>query len=174
MLIEALQWPRHTNAHEWDKAMEQPQTAETMRAMVLEVFGMTGGVASLQGPLAEYAAVDADLLAPKPTNFSMREAAAFGLAIITAWEGLVDRARLDAGETLLVHGGAGGVGNMCVQLGVALGGTTFATGSQRDLPFIAASGATPIDYRARPIDEYVAEATAGPGSTSSTTPSAET
>ena len=57
-----------------------------------EVFGMTGGVGGLQGSLAGYAAVDADLLAPKPANLSMREAAALPLIFITAWEGLVDRA----------------------------------------------------------------------------------
>lgn len=57
-----------------------------------EVYGMTGGVGALQGSLAQYAAVDADLLAPKPANLTMREAAAIPLIFITAWEGLVDRA----------------------------------------------------------------------------------
>jgi len=128
-----------------------------------EVFGMTGGVAAVQGSLAEYAAVDADLLAPKPASFSPREAAALPLAFITAWEGLVDRARLASGQTLLVHGGAGGVGNICVQLGVALGARTFATGDRRNHEIIAAAGATPIDYRAQPVEEYVADATAGAG-----------
>ena len=54
---------------------------------------MTGGVGPHQGSLAEYAAVDADLLAPKPDRLTMTEAAALPLAVITAWEGLVDRAR---------------------------------------------------------------------------------
>ncbi|HUN49089.1 MAG TPA: alcohol dehydrogenase catalytic domain-containing protein, partial [Stellaceae bacterium] len=57
-----------------------------------EVYGMVGGVGGHQGTLAEFAAVDADLLAPKPANLSMREAAALPLVVITAWEGLVDRA----------------------------------------------------------------------------------
>src|SRR5258708_18911854 len=73
-----------------------------------EVFGMTGGVGGLQGSLAEYAAVDADLLAPRPANLSMREAAALPLICITAWEGLVDRAALRSGQKILVHGGARG------------------------------------------------------------------
>jgi NADPH2:quinone reductase len=64
-----------------------------------EVFGMTGGVGGHQGSLAEYAAVDADLLALKPANFSMREASVVPLVFITAWEGLVDR---------MAVGGAGG------------------------------------------------------------------
>src|SRR5471032_2635105 len=56
-----------------------------------EVHGLTGGVAGVQGSLAEFAAVDADLLAHKPANLSLREAAALPLITITAWEGLVDR-----------------------------------------------------------------------------------
>jgi NADPH:quinone reductase-like Zn-dependent oxidoreductase len=63
-----------------------------------EVYGMTGGVGGLQGSLAEYAVVDADLLAPKPANLSMREAAALPLIFITAWEGLVDRAAVHSGQ----------------------------------------------------------------------------
>jgi hypothetical protein len=63
-----------------------------------DVYGMTGGVGGNQGSLAEYAAVDADLLAPKPSRLSMREAAALPLIVITAWEGLVDRANVQAGQ----------------------------------------------------------------------------
>ena len=57
-----------------------------------EVYGMIGGVGGVQGSLAEYAAVDAALLARKPAAWSMAEAAAVPLSVITAWEGLVDRA----------------------------------------------------------------------------------
>ncbi|HEX9446779.1 MAG TPA: alcohol dehydrogenase catalytic domain-containing protein, partial [Dongiaceae bacterium] len=75
-----------------------------------EVYGMTGGVGGIPGSLAEYAAVDAALLAKKPHNITMREAAALPLIVITAWEGLVDRAGLGPdgvkrGATVLVHGG---------------------------------------------------------------------
>src|SRR5215475_4993367 len=67
-----------------------------------EVYGMTGGVGGMQGSLAEYAAVDAALLAPKPSSLTMREAAALPLVFITAWEGLVDRVGLGAGQSVLV------------------------------------------------------------------------
>jgi len=77
-----------------------------------EVYGLTGGVGGLPGSLAEYAAVDSALLARKPASLSMREAAALPLAVITAWEGLVDRARVRRGQRVLVHGGAGGVGHV--------------------------------------------------------------
>jgi NADPH2:quinone reductase len=59
-----------------------------------EVYGMTGGVGGIQGSLAQYAAVDADLLALKPSNLTMREAAALPLAFITSYSGIVDRAHL--------------------------------------------------------------------------------
>jgi len=66
---------------------------------------MVGGVGGLQGMLAEFIAVDADLLAHKPGNLSMRQAAALPLAIITAWEGLVDRAKVHTGQTVLIQAG---------------------------------------------------------------------
>jgi NADPH:quinone reductase len=128
-----------------------------------EVYGLTGGVGNRQGSLAEYASVDADLLARKPARLSMTEAAALPLAAITAWEGLVDRAGVHAGQTVLVHGGAGGVGHVAVQLAIARGATVFATGSAQDLEAIRNLGAEPIDYRATPVEKYVATATGGAG-----------
>ncbi|CAD6545046.1 Zinc-type alcohol dehydrogenase-like protein [Paraburkholderia hiiakae] len=128
-----------------------------------EVYGMTGGVGGLQGALAEYAAVDADLLARKPANLSMREAAALPLAFITAWSGIVDRAHLAAGQSVLVQGGAGGVGHVAVQIARALGANVFATGSARSADVISQLGATPVDYGAVSVEQYVQAHTAGAG-----------
>jgi NADPH2:quinone reductase len=128
-----------------------------------EVYGMTGGVGGLQGTLAEYAAVDADLLAPKPANLTMREAASLPLNVITAWEGLVDRAHVRSGQTVLVHGGAGGVGHIAVQLARAVGAEVFATGSEKDKPYVQQLGATFIDYKNMPVEDYVARHTGGAG-----------
>jgi NADPH2:quinone reductase len=128
-----------------------------------EVYGMTGGVGGIQGSLAHYAAVDAALLAKKPTNLSMREAAALPLAFITAYAGIVDRARLRADQTVLVQGGAGGVGFIAVQLARALGATVAATASARDLDLVAQAGATPVDHRAQTVEQYVAALTDGEG-----------
>ena len=111
-----------------------------------EVFGMTGGVGGLQGSLAQYAAVDADLLAPKPASLSMRQAAAVPLIFITAWEGLVDRAHVSAGQKVLIHGGAGGVGHVAIQIARAFGAQVFATGLAKSLAVIERLGATAIDY----------------------------
>jgi NADPH2:quinone reductase len=127
-----------------------------------EVYGMTGGVGGLQGSLAEFVAADARLLAPKPNNLGMREAAASPLIFITAWEGLVDRAQVRAGQKVLVHGGAGGVGHMAVQLARAFDTKVFATGSRKDKAYIERLGAAFID-RETPVDNYVAEYTAKRG-----------
>jgi NADPH:quinone reductase len=127
------------------------------------VYGLTGGVGGLQGSLAELAAVDAALLALKPQRLSMREAAALPLAVITAWEGLVDRAGTRAGHKVLVQGGAGGVGHVAVQLSRALGAEVFATVRPADAEIVARYGATPIDHTKTSVDDYVAAHTAGAG-----------
>lgn len=128
-----------------------------------DVFGMTGGVGGIQGSLAEYAAVDARLIAHKPSNLSMRQAAALPLAVITAWEGLVDRARVGVGQRVLVQGGAGGVGHVAVQLARAYGAEVFATGTARDRDVIARFGAIPIDFQSEDVADYVARHTGGEG-----------
>ncbi|MFK4500118.1 NADPH2:quinone reductase [Bradyrhizobium japonicum] len=127
-----------------------------------EVYGMTGGVGSVPGSLAEFAAVDADLLAPKPANLSMREAAALPLIFITAWEGLIDRAALKGGQKVLIHGGAGGVGHVAIQIARAIGADVFATGSAAQRATIEGFGAVFID-RGTAIEAYVEEHTGGRG-----------
>lgn len=128
-----------------------------------EVYGMTGGVGGIQGSLAQYAAVDASLLARKPAHFSMREAASLPLVFITAWEGLVDRAKVRAGQTVLVQGGSGGVGHAVVQLALAMGARVFATASAAHADLIRSWGAIPIDYRSTDVEAYVAAHTHGRG-----------
>lgn len=128
-----------------------------------EVYGMTGGVGGVQGSLAQYAAVDASLLARKPAHVSMREAASMPLVFITAWEGLVDHAKVHAGQSVLVQGGSGGVGHAVIQLALAMGAKVFATASAAHAELIRSWGATPIDYRSTSVDAYVAEHTQGRG-----------
>lgn len=128
-----------------------------------EVYGMTGGVGGVQGSLAEYAAVDADLLALKPSHFTMREAASLPLVFITAWEGLVDRAHMSAGQTVLVQGGAGGVGSIAIQIARAFNATVFATGAASRASVIEQLGATPIDHTKMQVEDYVAAFTSGRG-----------
>ncbi|MEJ8840490.1 zinc-dependent alcohol dehydrogenase family protein [Ramlibacter sp. AN1133] len=128
-----------------------------------EVYGFTGGIGGVQGSLAEYAAVDAKLIARKPDNLTMREAAALPLVFITAWEGLVDRANVRSGQKVLVHGGAGGVGHVAVQLARARGAEVFATGTASQADYIRSIGATPIDFETTPVETYVDRYTGGQG-----------
>jgi NADPH:quinone reductase len=127
-----------------------------------EVFGMVGGVGGLQGTLAEYVVADAALLAHKPKTLSMRQSAALPLVTITAWEGLVDRAGVHAGQTVLVHAGAGGVGYAAVQIALAHGAKVFATVSDDKRSIVEAVGAIAIDRNVAVVD-YVAEHSGGEG-----------
>ncbi|MBV8625228.1 MAG: zinc-binding dehydrogenase, partial [Herbaspirillum sp.] len=123
----------------------------------------TGGIGGVPGSLAQFAAVDTDLLAHKPQALDMRQAAALPLIFITAWEGLVERARVHAGQKVLIHGGAGGVGHIAVQLAKALGADVYATGSAEQKQKIESLGAVAIDYRNQSVEDYVQQHTGGTG-----------
>jgi len=93
----------------------------------------------------------------------MRDAAALPLAFITAYAGMVDRAHLQAGQRVLVQGGAGGVGHIAVQLARALGATVYATASAGHQDWVTHLGASAIDYRAHTVEQYVQAHTQGQG-----------
>jgi len=128
-----------------------------------EVYGMVGGVGGHQGTLAEFVLASAALLASKPKSLSMREAAALPLITITAWEGIVDRAKVTRDQKVLIHAGAGGVGHIAIQLAKALGAEVFATVSAEKQHVVEQYGATPIDYRTLSTEQYVAMHTDGLG-----------
>lgn len=129
-----------------------------------EVYGCGGGVGGYGGALAEYMLVDADLVARKPRSLSMEDAAALPLVALTAWEGLVDKMRVQAGDRVLVHGATGGVGHVAIQLAKALGARVCATCSQDRWQSAEALGADAlIDYRAQGVADYVEQHTAGLG-----------
>ncbi len=93
----------------------------------------------------------------------MKEAAALPLVGITVYEGL-QRAGVQAGQKVLVHGGAGGVGHVAVQLANHFGGDVYATGSgEKQLSVIEGFGATAIDFRAEKVADYVDKYTGGSG-----------
>lgn len=128
-----------------------------------EVYGCAGGLADLQGALAEFMLADARLIAHKPKSISMREAAAIPLVGITAYEGL-ERAGIAAGQKVLVQGGAGGVGHIALQLAKHFGADVYATGTgDKQMDVIKGYGATPIDFAAQKIADYVSEHTDGAG-----------
>jgi NADPH2:quinone reductase len=108
-----------------------------------EVYFFNGGIGSAdQGNYAEYTTIHQDYAAAKPAKLTMSEAAAIPLAWITAWESLVDRAQLQAGQTVLIHAGAGGVGHLAIQLATKLGARVAVTVSnQEKADFAKALGA---------------------------------
>lgn len=130
-----------------------------------EVYACAGGIKGLGGALAEFILADAALVARKPLSLSMREAAALPLVSITAWEGLIDRAKVQAGQNVLIYGATGGVGHIGIQLAKWAGAKVFATASSEEKMMIARElGADiAINYRKQTVEEYVAEYTAGKG-----------
>lgn len=130
-----------------------------------EVYACAGGVKGMAGALAEFMLADADLVALKPASLSMAEAAALPLVTITAWEALIDRARVQPGDKVLIHAGAGGVGHVAVQIAKAAGAIVHATVSTPEKQAIARElGADHvIDYRSVPVADYVAQYTGGKG-----------
>jgi NADPH2:quinone reductase len=128
-----------------------------------EVYGCAGGLADLQGTLAEYIVADSKLIARKAKTLSMREAAALPLVGITAYEGLT-RAGITQGQNVLVHGGSGGVGHVALQLARHFGANVFATGGgEKQLSLISSFGATGINYKTESVAEYVEKHTEGNG-----------
>ena len=92
-----------------------------------EVYGCIGGFKDMPGVLSEYALADPRLLAKKPANLSMREAAVLPLVGITSWNALIDRGSLTKGQRVLVHAGTGGVGHFGLQLAKAMGAEVHTT-----------------------------------------------
>ena len=114
-----------------------------------EVFGCAGGLTDMPGALAQFTLADARLLALKPANLTMVEAAALPLVGITAWDALFDRARIQAGQSALIHAGTGGVGHVAVQLAKSRGARVATTVSSAGKAELAKSlGADEIiNYR---------------------------
>lgn len=114
-----------------------------------EVYFCNGGIGSHPGNYAEFTTVDERFAAPKPASLTFAEAGAVPLVLITAWEALYDRGRLQVGQRILVHAGAGGVGHMAIQLARYMGTRVCTTvGSQAKADFVSQLGAeAPIRYR---------------------------
>ena len=100
------------------------------------------------GTFAEFIVVRASSLAIKPTNIGMVEAASLPLVALTAWQVLVETAKLKKGQKVLVHAGSGGVGTIAIQLAKHLGAFVATTTSTSNIPLVKALGAdVVIDYR---------------------------
>ena len=109
-----------------------------------EVYGSAGH----GGSYAEYAAVPTGIIALKPTTLDFTQAASLPVAALTAWQGLFEHGRLEAGQSVLIHGAAGGVGMFAVQFARWKGATVYATAGKDDLDWVRELGAdTVIDYQ---------------------------
>lgn len=121
-----------------------------------EVYGMNDWFAD--GAMAEFCITQPTSVARKPSGLTPVEAASVPISALTAWQGLFDRAKLQAGEHVLVHGGAGAVGIFATQLARFQGAHVTATASARNLAFVSALGAERIiDYQAIRFEENVRE-----------------
>jgi NADPH:quinone reductase-like Zn-dependent oxidoreductase len=113
------------------------------------------------GAFAEEVVASADSVAPKPARLSHVEAASLPLVALTAWQALVDEARVQKGQTVLVHAGAGGVGSVAVQLARHLGAHVMTTASAKNHDFVRSLGAqTVVDYHAQRFEDVVKDADA--------------
>ena len=116
------------------------------------------GYALFGGGWAEYAVLAENEAALKPKSVSYVEAAAVPLAALTAWQALVDTAKLSAGQTALIHGGSGGVGSFAVQIAKARGARVIATASTRNQDLLKQLGADEaIDYTRTKFEEVAKE-----------------
>jgi len=107
-----------------------------------EVYFFNGGLGNEQGNYAEYTVVHQDFAAFTPRHATLEEAAALPLALISAWESLLDRGNLLEGQSVLIHGAAGGVGHLAVQIAKQAGATVLATvGSPEKAAWVTALGA---------------------------------
>ncbi|TWW12405.1 NADPH:quinone reductase [Dellaglioa algida] len=108
------------------------------------------------GTYAEFTAVDASLLAPKPENISFEEAAAVPLAGLTAWQALFDHGHLQKGEKVFIHAGSGGVGSFAIQLAKSVGAYVITTTSSTNIDFVKSLGADQvIDYHETDFTEVL-------------------
>ncbi len=130
-----------------------------------EVYGCAGGVGQLQGALTQLMSVDAHLMAHKPKNLSMTEAAAMPLVSLTAWLALKDMAHLAAHQTILIYGATGGVGHLAVQLAKAIGAeVTTTVGSDEKKALAKKMGADHIvNHQHTSIPDMVQQFTNGLG-----------
>jgi NADPH:quinone reductase-like Zn-dependent oxidoreductase len=117
-----------------------------------QVYGVTNPRAI--GAYAEYALASAAMIARKPTSLTYIEAASVPVIAVTAWQGLFDQAQLKAGQSVLIHGGAGNVGAYAVQLARRAGIRTIATAATDKVAFVRKLGAdTVIDFQTQRFED---------------------
>jgi NADPH:quinone reductase-like Zn-dependent oxidoreductase len=144
----------------WDVAGVVEQVGPAVRTGLRpgdEVFGYVRRDDVAHGTTAELVPAPERTVVRKPAGLSFEEAAALPLAGLTAWQSLTEALEVGAGDRVLVHAAAGGVGHLAVQIAVALGAEVVATASPRNHDFVRSLGASEVvDYSAGPVSEQLA------------------
>src|SRR2546425_9547301 len=139
--------------HEFSGVVEQIGSNVAAYAPGDAVFGTSG-----MGAYADFLAVKPALIAGKPSNLSFDEAASVPVASQTAWQGIFTHGHLEKGQTILIHGGAGGVGAYAVQLASHAGATVIVTASGDNEAYLKSLGASRvIDYRKAQFEKVLRE-----------------
>jgi alcohol dehydrogenase len=113
-----------------------------------EVYGMAGIIHNGLGTFAEFTLADPKLTAQKPKKINFIEAAALPLAGTSAWQALVDYMELNKGQKILIHGGAGGLGSVAIQIAKHIGAYVATTASMKNKDYVKSLGADEIiDYQ---------------------------
>lgn len=140
--------------HDVSGIVEEVGPGVTTLARGSEVYALTAF--DRDGAEADYTIALPNELAPKPRSLDHVQAAAVPLSALTAWQALFEHASLGAGQTVLIHGAAGGVGVFAVQLARWAGAHVIATASARHHGFLHELGATQIiDYTTQRFEELV-------------------
>jgi NADPH:quinone reductase-like Zn-dependent oxidoreductase len=143
-----------TPGHEFSGVVAALGDSVTEFSIGDEVYGMNDWF--MDGATAEFCVAAARSIAPKPSRLTHTQAAAVPIGALTAWQGLIDRAKLKHGERILIHGGAGAVGVFAIQLARALGAETITTASTQNLEFVTQLGARQvIDYTSEAFEQKV-------------------
>src|SRR5438874_1282919 len=121
-----------------------------------EVYGQAGVISGGSGAFAEMALANTERIAYKPKKLSHAEASAFPLVGVSAWRALTENIRLSKGQRILIHGGAGGIGSIAIQLAKHLGAYVATTVSTNDKQFVQELGADHvIDYKNQNFEDLL-------------------
>jgi NADPH:quinone reductase-like Zn-dependent oxidoreductase len=142
--------------HEFSGVVEAIGPACTGVQVGEPVYGLNDWF--IDGAQAEYCLTVPDNVAPMPLTLEHAQAAAVPISALTAWQGLFDRAHLSEGQRVLVHGAAGAVGSLAVQLARHKNAHVIATASAANADFVTELGADEvIDYRTTPFETVIRE-----------------
>ena len=170
--VNPFDWKVREGAYQQSIALTLPATlGGDVAGTIVEVGGKVEGfsvgqtvygsanAAGGQGSFAEFTAVSAKQLAIKPNKLSSTEAGAAPLTSASAYQAIVETMNVQPGQKILIHGGAGGIGSVAIQLAKHLGAHVITTVSAEDAEFAAKLGADEvIDYRSQDFSELVHEA----------------